>query len=85
MDTILQKANRNKPIIFDVQHDTSEIDGKHAIIQSHGLLLLIHWHISSLLTTACGKREAYAHKQVGHISVTLDLYTVAYYENSNRL
>ena len=52
MYTILHKASRTKPIIFDVQHDTSEIDGKHAIIQSHGLLLLIRWHISRLLTSA---------------------------------
>ena len=33
----------------------------------------------------CWEREAYAHKQVGHISVTLDLYTVACYENSHIL
>ena len=33
----------------------------------------------------CWEREAYAHKQVGHISVTLDLYTVACCENSHIL
>ena len=46
IDTILHTASRTKPIIFDVQHDTSHIDGKHTIIQSQGRL------ISRLVTSA---------------------------------
>ena len=70
--TNLGKYSIHSLHMIDTVHDTYDT---HDTYPQNGWSHLLH----------CWEREAYTHKQVGHISVTLDLYTVANCENSHIL